>query len=284
MAVRIKTQQLLIRIYCFLKAVQCILKRKTEHIVSGYYGFAVRDYLVINNIALKNNSSVMEIGVGTGSTIGLIMGKVKKYCGVDISSDLIDWLHSVYSRTESVRFCVIDVCGGGFLGEKFDVIISADTLEHVQSPQGYFDFIAKHLSSDGIALVTFPNESEEKHHGVTWFKNKKELFDLVDSSGLKVLDVKEVLKTICHRLIKNILWSFPKYFVSRRVDSMPQSFEDTEAFQINKVGGIKAEVFGCYARTVTLFAQCFQMYNLVEVNGEHVSGKILLMHLKHKST
>ena len=256
------------------------VKNIPKYIVGGYYGFSVRDYLLVNNICLDNNTSVMEIGVGTGSIVNLIIKKVKKYCGVDISSDLINSMESRFSHTDSVSFHAVDVCKGGFLGEKFDVIISADTLEHVETPRGYFGFIAKHLSSDGIALVTFPNESEEKHHGVSWFKNKKELLDLVDSSGLKVLDIKEVIITFYHRLIKDILWDLPKSIISRGVSSFPQSFEGTESFQINKAGGIKAVIFGCYARAITLLARCFPMYHLVEIKGENIIFKVLIMHLK----
>jgi len=126
-----------------------------------YHGFSTRDYLILDNIPISKEISVMEIGVGTGSTADLIIGKVRKYCGVDISADLIGWLKSVYNREDSVKFYAIDVCGNEFLDEKFDVIFSADTLEHVKSPKRYFNFIAKHLSSDGIVLITFPNESEK---------------------------------------------------------------------------------------------------------------------------
>ena len=246
-----------------------------------YHGFSTRDYLILQNITLSKEISVLEIGVGTGSAADLIIGKVKKYCGVDISAGLIDWLKSVYKNEDSVKLCAIDVCKDEFLGEKFDVVFSADTLEHVKSPEGYFNFIAKHLSSEGVALVTFPNESGKKHHGISWFNSKTELLNIIDSFGLKVLNIYQVKETIYHQLIKKFLWSLPKSIVSRRTDVSPQSFENTEAFEIIKTGGVKANLFACYSRIITKLAAFFPLYNLDETE-ENISDKVLLLCLKHK--
>lgn len=249
--------------------------------IMRYHGFSIRDYLILDNIPISKEISVLEIGIGTGSTADLIIGKVKKYCGVDISADLIDWLKSVYNREDSVKFYALDVCKDKFLGEKFDVVFSGDTLEHAQSPKGYFNFIAKHLSSDGIVLITFPNESEKKHHGLSWFNSKTELLGIIDSSGLRVLNIWQVEKTIYHQLIRKFLWDLPKSIVSRRIDVSPQSFENTAGFAISKSGGVKTNLFACYAGIVTKLATFFPPYNLIEIK-ENINDKVLLLHLKHK--
>jgi len=246
-----------------------------------YHGFSTRDYLILDNIPVSKEISVMEIGVGTGSTADLIVGKVKKYCGVDISAGLIEWLKTAYKYDDSVKFYAKDATQDDFLGEKFDVIFSADTLEHVSSPKGYFNFIEKHLTQNGIALVTFPNESPKRHHGILWFNSKSELIEIIDSSGLKVLDIYRVEETAYHKLIKKYLWSIPKRIISRHLYELPQSFENTEAFEINKSGSIKKNIFACYAKMITWIAALLPLYDLTEV-GEDINDKVLLFHLKHK--
>ena len=46
-----------------------------------YHGFSTRDYLILDNIPISKEISVLEIGVGTGSTAELIIGRVKEFCG-----------------------------------------------------------------------------------------------------------------------------------------------------------------------------------------------------------
>jgi len=36
-----------------------------------------------------------------------------------------------------------------------------DTLKHIKSPKGYFNFITKHISLNGVGLAKFPNKSEK---------------------------------------------------------------------------------------------------------------------------
>lgn len=249
-----------------------------------YYGFAVRDYLILQKIHLCKDVSVLEIGVGTGSTAKQIIGRVREFCGVDISREAIEQLSQIYKHDNSVKFYTIDVCKDSFLGKKFNIIYSADTLEHVKSPMGFFSFIAKHLISlNGIALVTFPNESAKKHHGITWFDRKVDLLDQIDSFGLRVLDLYQVRKTVYHRVIRNFLWEFPKSIIHRHTNISPQSFENTEAFAINKTNGVKTNLFACYARMVTWFAALFPLYRCDILLEQNINNKVLLMSLKHKS-
>ena len=154
-----------------------------------YLGFSTRDYLILENITLNKETSVLEIGVGTGSTAELMIGRAKEFYGVDISKELIEELNSIYSNNNFVNMYCVDICSNTSLGKRFDVIYSADTLEHIEQPNGFFNFIARHLFSDGVAIVTFPNESEKKHHGITWFNCKTELFKLINSTGLKIIQL-----------------------------------------------------------------------------------------------
>lgn len=247
-----------------------------------YHGFATRDYLVLERLPLDKDVSVMEIGLGTGSTAAKIIGKVKKFCGVDISEETIAQLSSIYEGDDSVSFHNIDVCKNADLGKKFEVVFSADTLEHVEAAEGFLNFISRHLSPEGMALVTFPNESEKRHHGVTWFNQKKDLVGLIERSGLLIEHIFQVRKTLFHRFAENLLWKLPKATLKRRSDvGLAHSFEKTTAFSINSAGGVKANIFALYARFATGFAALFRLYDFVEV-GEDISDRVLMLHIKHR--
>lgn len=245
-----------------------------------YYGFATRDYLILSQLNFRSELSVMEIGVGAGSTAAHIIRRVKEFCGIDISAENIARLAATYKRNSSVAFLTADVCKNISIGKKFDIIFSADTLEHVQSPDGLFTFIAVHLSQNGTALVIFPNESENKHHGVTWFDNKEDLLKLVETAGLEMLCITEVRKTLSHRFLETILWKLPKSIMTRKQSNiLPQSFEETKAFAINQAGGIKSILLALYASSVTKLTALFPLYNVVDA-GADISNKILLMKLQ----
>jgi cyclopropane fatty-acyl-phospholipid synthase-like methyltransferase len=246
-----------------------------------YYSFATIDYLILENLRFHRDLSVLEIGVGAGSTARRIIGNVKEFCGVDISEETIKQLNWVYKNHGTANFYVTDVCNNSYLGRKFDIVFSADTLEHVRSPIGFFHFIARHLSTDGVALVTFPNESERKHHGISWFSRKEDLLELIDYSGLEISNLCEVKKTFYHKSIEALLWRLPKSIAGRRRKISPQSFEDTQAFAIIKAGGLKMKFYATYASAVTKLAACFPLYHFHDI-GNNVNDKVVLMHLKHK--
>ena len=250
--------------------------------IMRYHGFSTRDYLILDNIPVGKETSVLEIGVGTGSTAELIIDKVKEFCGVDISAETIEMLKHIYNNNNCVNMYCLDVCSDVSLGKRFNVIYSADTLEHVKQPKSFFNFIVRHLFFGGVAVVTFPNESEGKHHGITWFNSKEDLLMLIDRVGLRVINFYEVRGTTWHRIIRKYLWELPKSLVSRQnMTTLPQTFEQTEAFQIIRDGGIKTRFFGYYTRTITRLAALFSLYNYFEV-GKKIDNKVLLMCLKHK--
>ena len=244
-----------------------------------YLGLSLRDKLILRNIKINKNFSVLEIGCGLGSIIDKFIKKIKEYHGVDISLKTINYLNSLYKNQDKIKFYTIDVCQKDVsLNKKFDIIISADTLEHVKSPRNYFNFIRKHLKSDGSALIIFPNESEKKHHGITWLKNKQQLIELIDNSELRIIELKEVQQTFWHKIIKKLLWNIPKSLIYKSKNK-PQIFEDTKAFEIVQKNNIKTKIFSLYAQIVTKIVQLFPLYKYKNIERD-ITNKRLLIKLK----
>jgi len=243
-----------------------------------YKGLTTRDYLILQHIKVNKNTSVLEIGIGTGTIIEKLSKNIRKYVGIDISEPLIQYLNKIYSKSKNVVLQFLNVCSNSNLGEKFDIIISADTLEHVILPDNFFLFISRHLLSGGRAIITYPNESKDSHHGITWFNNKSELLKTIDASGLKLEYIYEVKETKWNVGVRKILWSFPRAVILKIKNNknLPQSFEQTYAFQIARTNGITNILYEVWAIIVTKLASLFDMYRLIPVEDEIKNRRLLL--------
>ncbi len=244
-----------------------------------YNSFNTRDYLLLENMKIKKGMSILEIGVGLGSIIDEILKRGAKYCGIDIADKTIDYLKSQYTDSSLVRLFCMDVCSpSSDLNNKFDIIISADTLEHVDSPQLFFNFIQRHLKSDGVVLLTFPNESKEKHHGITWFEKRDDIFNIIEKANLGVERLCLMEKTVIHGFFHYYLWELPKSLFSKN-KGKPQVFDETEAFEIISSHGIKAKLFALYAYIVTKITMLFPLYKYVDAK-DVIKNKVLLFIIK----
>jgi len=246
-----------------------------------YCSFNASDYLLLEHLPPAKNLSLLEIGVGLGTLAEKLRGRVKEYCAVDISRQLIDYLSSLYHNLKCASWHCLDVCKeSSSLRKNFDIIFSYHTLEHVSSPQGFFNFVSRHTKPNGIIFVIFPNQSQEKHHGITWFNTKKELLRIIEGAQLKIIKFLEIRETTWHRVVRLFLWSIPKAIISRS-EKMPQTFEETDAFKIAQADNVTSKVLGLYANMVTKLAAIFPLYKYSDV-GEDIKNKELFIFLKHK--
>lgn len=244
----------------------------------NYKGLRTRDYLILQHIKVDRNDSILEIGIGTGTMIEKLSKNVNKYVGIDISESLINYLKKFYSKKNNVVLQVLDVCSNSILDTKFDTIISADTLEHVVLPDNFFLFTSRHLLSGGHAIITYPNESKDSHHGITWFNNKSELLKTIDASGLKVEYMYEVKETKWNVGVRKVLWNFPRAVILKMKNdkNSPQSFEQTYAFQIASTNNIMNILYEIWAIIVTKIISVFDMYKLILVEGEIKNKRLFL--------
>jgi 2-polyprenyl-3-methyl-5-hydroxy-6-metoxy-1,4-benzoquinol methylase len=78
--------------------------------------------------------------------------------GIDIVPEGIDLLRS---RGYKVRLA--DATSEDDLGERFERVLIGDVIEHVNSPLSLLQFASRHLTPDGLILVTTPNPYWIKH-------------------------------------------------------------------------------------------------------------------------
>jgi len=224
-----------------------------------------------------NPKHLLEIGVGTGFTAA--KAKYAVYCGVDISKETIHWLEES-AAAENVSWVNADASDAAVdLGGVYDLIASCHTLEHVSSPEGFFRFIKKHLSLDGRALILFPNESKQEHHGVTWFSSLKELETLLDQIGFQVDVIVEIQPTRWNRAVRKIFWDIPKKML-RNSGEKVQTFGETTAFRINQRANLMSYVLAAYGNIIAWTTQLFPIYQHVPIDGSVITQKELLLELR----
>ena len=120
----------------------------------------------INVLQFIKGKSVLDCacGVGWGSYIMAKAG-AKKVVGLDLSSDAINTAKKYYNY-ETISYLENNIYSFNS-DQKFDVITSFETLEHVEDPLKFLNSLAKLCHEDSILFLSTPNGY--------CFKNKNEL-------------------------------------------------------------------------------------------------------------
>lgn len=86
------------------------------------------------------------------------IAKAASYClGIDILEALVESMAAAGYNTKTV-----DATSDADLGERFDVVVNGDVIEHVENPVALIRFSARHLSPGGRILVITPNAFSQK--------------------------------------------------------------------------------------------------------------------------
>lgn len=133
-----------------------------ERVVPGteswdLYGFEhMQRYAKFTEIC--NGKKVLDAACGTGyGSIHLLKtGNAHSVLGIDIAKDAIDFANN-YSA-EGLRFRQHDCMKLLELGEKFDVVISFETIEHLPDPGKFIQQVHGILNDGGIFVCSTPNK------------------------------------------------------------------------------------------------------------------------------
>lgn len=107
---------------------------------------------VLKQISWKSKK-VLEVGCGTGLFSFSVAKKGGNVLGIDYSFKAIELAKSKYSHS-NLNFQQIDV---NQIKEKFDVIVSNGTLEHMDDPLKTLKLFKRHLNPKGHIIITSPN-------------------------------------------------------------------------------------------------------------------------------
>lgn len=118
---------------------------------------------IIKHIQLTQQMDVMDFGAGTGLVSSHIAPFVNKIIAVDISQAMLDKLTTKPELKDKVEaVCQDIVCNP--IDKKFDLIVSAMALHHVEDTNSLLNSFAKHLHTGGkVALADLDKEDGDFH-------------------------------------------------------------------------------------------------------------------------
>lgn len=124
--------------------------------------------------------TILEVGVGQGFLTGYLSERFpeKRFVGVDLSADDLAELNRLFPRVETHCRSIYDISS---LGERFDVLICAEVLEHLEDPGRALEQIAAVASHR--AIFTVPHEPWFMLSNLLRGKNISRLGNDVDHVG-----------------------------------------------------------------------------------------------------
>jgi len=115
---------------------------------------------ILDGLNIEKGSRVLEIGSGQGIFLARLCnqyGCIAK--GADISAESVQFANKYYSG-RNLRFIKASAEDLPFAGKSFDLVVSFDTMEHVEDQGKMLSEIARVLRSGGKFLIYTLNSSD----------------------------------------------------------------------------------------------------------------------------
>lgn len=207
---------------------------------------APRDLLLAEHLDLKGSDTALEIGTGSGSSLFRFSPFVATMHGADVSSGPIDRLRKFLPRFHAagrkLDLFVLDFCDPDLsvrVTERYDLIFSCDTVEHVPDPARFFANVFQLLKPGGRTFITFPNERPERAHGITFFDGRTAVGALLTNAGFRreEFSIETVVMRPAARRILRAGWHAPRAIGKKAWAALngsgtaaPQTFDETAFF------------------------------------------------------
>jgi 2-polyprenyl-3-methyl-5-hydroxy-6-metoxy-1,4-benzoquinol methylase len=105
----------------------------------------------------KLQLKILDIGCGNGRAVTRFLGRRgDTIVGIDMHSPSVEYASASFKRP-GLRFMCMDAESLSSDGERFDVVILADVLEHLDSPSVVLDVAGRLLEPGGVLIATVPN-------------------------------------------------------------------------------------------------------------------------------
>ena len=116
-------------------------------------------YKLVKGFALGKKILDIACGSGYGSYILANEGGAKSVLGVDIDADSVKYA-SIKNKHGAIEFKAQSV--EDFESkDRFDVVVSFETIEHLKKPEKFLSDINKHLNKDGVLFLSTPISTEK---------------------------------------------------------------------------------------------------------------------------
>jgi len=155
--------------------------------------------------SLNNHKKILEIGCSVGN-VSTVFKKFKdiEFSGIDIDQGAINLAQKRFLDNPKFKFRCISLEGLAQAGEKFDYVVFANILHHVDdiTARALLADVKKVLEKDGIVTIMEP-EKKKNNYGILFKliylfeqgefrRSREELIALISGSGYKLSVVEDV--------------------------------------------------------------------------------------------
>ena len=127
--------------------------------------------------ALAAGRRVLDAACGEGYGSALLADSAREVLGVDLSAQALEHAQRRYGQRANLRFAQHDCTRLEALpAASFDLIVSFETLEHVQDQERMLDGFARLLAPGGTLLVSTPDK--RNYSDVPGFRNEHHVREL----------------------------------------------------------------------------------------------------------
>ncbi len=119
------------------------------------YGEHLSRYEAI--LELCKNRVVLDIASGSGYGTKMISKGAKKVYGVDISEDAVNYARSHFN-SRNIDYSVGSGTKIPLADNSIDVVVSMETIEHIEAQEAHLSEIVRVLKHDGVYICSTPND------------------------------------------------------------------------------------------------------------------------------
>lgn len=156
---------------------------------------------------LARGKRVLDAACGEGYGSDLLASVASEVTGVDISRQAIEHAQSSYAGRSNLEFRQLDAANLDFPDGHFDVIVSFETLEHLQAHEELVSGFARVLAADGVLLISSPDK--HTYSEVSGFQNEFHVRELYRDELLGLLSphFPQIRLYGQKLLFQSVLWS-----------------------------------------------------------------------------
>lgn len=155
-------------------------ERMVPEIHSGTLLYSEHYTRYLAAVPLVTGKRVLDIASGSGYGTHLLSETAAHVVGVDASAEAVAYATEVYGTTNN-EFVTGDATAIPLADSSVDVVVSFETIEHIEDYRAFMAEIDRVLADDGILLLSTPNDLEfiEDNHFHLHEFTHDELLDLV---------------------------------------------------------------------------------------------------------
>lgn len=213
------------------------------------------------SIALEfaSGKNVLDIACGEGYGTNLLAQRSKHVTGVDINSQTIAAASKKYKKNNSTFICN-NIEKLSFENNIFDLVVSFETIEHVENYNHAISEIKRVLKPDGLLIISTPNKLNFSDKN-----NYKNYFHTKEFYENEFMDLLQTQFTYCKLLHQEMTYSSFIYSSDNcNTKLYTGSFEEIKAYKPQSV------FFIAFASDITFSDIPNSLFN-----GENISDKAL---------